>query len=65
MCIRDRVYSCGAKEGYYNSDNFLDPNNEPTAPTAGSTVYGVTGNVNINLSNSSICEMCIRDRYGT
>ena len=52
-----KVYSCGAKEGYYNSDNFLDPNNEPTAPTAGSTVYGVTGNVNINLSNSSICEI--------
>ena len=52
-----KVYSCGAKEGYYNSDNFLDPNNELTAPTAGSTVYGVTGNVNINLSNSSICEI--------
>ena len=52
-----KVYSCGAKEGYYNSDNFLDPNNEPTAPTAGSAVYGVTGNVNINLSNSSICEI--------
>ena len=43
-----KVYSCGAKEGYYNSDNFLDPNNEPTAPTADSAVYGVTGNVNIN-----------------
>ena len=53
----DKVYSCGAKEGYYNSDNFLDPNNEPTAPTAGSAVYGVTGNVNINLSNSPICEI--------
>ena len=52
-----KVYSCGAKEGYYNSDNFLDPNNEPTAPTADSAVYGVTGNVNINLSNSSICEI--------
>ena len=52
-----KVYSCGAKEGYYNSDNFLDPNNEPTAPTAGSAVYSVTGNVNINLSNSSICEI--------
>lgn len=52
-----KVYSCGAKEGYYNSDNFLDPNNEPTAPTAGSAVYGVTGNVNINLSNSPICEI--------
>ena len=52
-----KVYSCGAKEGYYNSDNFLDPNNEPTAPTAGSAVYGVTGNVDINLSNSSICEI--------
>ena len=52
-----KVYSCGAKEGYYNSDNFLDPNNEPTAPTADSTVYGVTGNVDINLSNSPICEI--------
>ena len=52
-----KVYSCGAKEGYYNSDNFLDPNNEPTAPTADSAVYGVTGNVNINLSNSPICEI--------
>ena len=52
-----KVYSCGAKEGYYNSDNFLDPNNEPTAPTADSAVYGVTGNVDINLSNSSICEI--------
>ena len=52
-----KVYSCGAKEGYYNSDNFLDPNNEPTAPTADSAVYGVTGNVGINLSNSPICEI--------
>ena len=52
-----KVYSCGAKEGYYNSDNFLDPNNEPTAPTADSAVYGVTGNVDINLSNSPICEI--------
>ena len=52
-----KVYSCGAKEGYYNSDNFLDPNNEPTAPTADSAVYGVTGNVNINLSNSPIGEI--------
>ena len=52
-----KVYSCGAKEGYYNSDNFLDPNNEPTAPTADSAVYVVTGNVNINLSNSPICEI--------
>ena len=52
-----KVYSCGAKEGYYNSDNFLDPNNEPTAPTADSAVYGVTGNVNINLNNSPICEI--------
>ena len=52
-----KVYSCGAKEGYYNSDNFLDPNNEPTAPTAGSAVYGVTGNVNINLSNSPLYEI--------
>ena len=52
-----KVYSCGAKDGYYNSDNFLDPNNEPTAPTADSAVYGVTGNVNINLNNSPICEI--------
>ena len=52
-----KVYSCGAKEGYYNSDNFLDPNNEPTAPTADSAVYGVTGNVNINLSNSPLYEI--------
>ena len=52
-----KVYSCGAKEGYYNSDNFLDPNNEPTAPTADSAVYGVTGNVDINLSNSPIFEI--------
>lgn len=52
-----KVYSCGAEEGYYNSDNFLDPNNEPTAPTADSTMYGVTGDVNINLSNSSLYEI--------
>ena len=52
-----KVYSCGAEEGYYDSDNFLDPNNEPTAPTANSAVYGVTSDVDINLSNSSIYEI--------
>ena len=52
-----KVYSCGAEEGYYNSDNSLDPNNEPTAPTENSAVYGVTGNVDINLNNSSLYEI--------
>lgn len=52
-----KVYSCGAEEGYYNSDNFLDPNNQPTAPTADSALYGVTGSVNINVNNSTVSDI--------
>lgn len=48
------IYSCGAKEGYYNSDNFLDPYNAPDAPVANPSVYPVTGNVSIDLNDSSI-----------
>lgn len=48
------IYSSGAKEGYYNGDNFLDPNNEPEAPAANSADYPVTGSVSIGLSDSYI-----------
>ena len=48
------IYSSGAREGCYNSENFLDPDNEPEAPNADAEKYPVNGNVSIGLSESSI-----------
>jgi len=51
------IYSCGAKEGYYNSENFLDPYNEPDEPIANPFSYHVTGNILIDLTDSAICSI--------
>lgn len=48
------IYSSGAKEGYYNSENFLDPDNEPEAPVADALLYPIQGVVSIQLTDSGI-----------
>lgn len=48
------VYGSGAKEGYYNGENWLDPYNEPEAPEADGEVYPVSGKVTLKLSDSSV-----------
>ncbi|MGN0106578.1 MAG: hypothetical protein ACI4A5_02620, partial [Hominilimicola sp.] len=48
------IYASGAKEGDYNSENFLDPNNEPLAPEADYYSYPVMAAVCINVSDSGI-----------
>lgn len=54
------VYSCGAQEGYYNGDNFMDPNNEPEIPEASSESFPVNGAVSVNLNNTGL-----KNVYGT
>ncbi len=54
------IYSCGALEGIYNSDNFMDPDNEPDFPTENSKNCPVTGSVSVELSHTGI-----RAVYGT
>lgn len=51
------IYAGGALEGYYNDDNFLDPDNEPEPPTAIPNIYYVSGNVSIKLNNTGIREI--------
>lgn len=48
------VYSCGAAEGYYNGENFLDPDNEPQFPVDNPNNYPVAGRVSIELNNTGI-----------
>lgn len=48
------IYASGAKEGYYNAENFLDPYNEPEAPVADSAKYPVSGDVSLELNDSNI-----------
>lgn len=48
------VYACGAAEGYYNSENFLDPGNEPDAPGANPYNYPVNGKVSVSFSDTGI-----------
>lgn len=54
------IYSCGAKEGYYNAENFMDPNNEPDFPAADHEKYPVNGSVSIELNNTGV-----KTVYGT
>lgn len=54
------IYSCGAKEGYYNAENFMDPNNEPHFPVADHEKYPVNGSVSIELNNTGV-----KTVYGT
>jgi hypothetical protein len=48
------IYASGAAEGYYNSENFLDPDNEPENPTADSALYPVSGAVSIKLNDCGL-----------
>ncbi len=51
------IYACGAKEGYYNGNNFLDPGNEPDFPKADAYSYPVSGSVSIELNDTGIREI--------
>ena len=48
------IYASGAQEGYYNGENFLDPNNQPLAPTADSSVYPVTAPVSVSINDGGV-----------
>lgn len=48
------IYSCGAKEGYYNVENLFDKNNEPDDPYPQSDNYPVGGSVKIDLCNTGL-----------
>jgi len=48
------VYASGAAEVYYDSDNFLDPENEPKPPEMNPYDYPVRGKVSIELRNTGI-----------
>jgi hypothetical protein len=47
------IYASGAVEGRYNGQNFLDPKNEPEAPSA-NIGLPITGGVSISLDNSYV-----------
>lgn len=49
-----KIYASGAKEGNYNGDNFLDPDNEPDSPIASADMFLSAGNVSIELNDSAI-----------
>lgn len=48
------IYSCGAKEGYYDDENFMDPDNEPDFPEADHEKYQVNGRVFVELNNTGV-----------
>lgn len=48
------IYASGASEGYYNGDNFMDPDNEPEPPDANPIVYPVSGKVSVELRNTGV-----------
>lgn len=48
------IYASGAKEGYYNSENFMDPSNEPKPPGANPEAYPVSGKVIITLNETGV-----------
>lgn len=51
------IYASGAKEGYYDSNNIFDVNNEPEDPSANPALYPVLGNVLINLNKTGAKEV--------
>ncbi len=51
------IYASGAEEGYYNSENFLDPDNKPDDPIADSVNYPMLGDVSVNLNKTSLEEV--------
>lgn len=48
------IYACGALEGYYYGDNFLDPYNEPEFPTENADSFPVNGSVSVELDNTGV-----------
>lgn len=48
------VYAGGAAEGYYNSENFFDINNEPEPPKVNPAAYPVRGKVSVSLNHTGI-----------
>lgn len=54
------VYACGALEGYYDGDNFMDYNNRPEFPTANAKFFPVNGSVSVGLNNTGL-----KSVYGT
>lgn len=48
------IYACGALEGYYNGNNFLDPDNEPGFPTENADIFPVGGAVSVELNNTGV-----------
>lgn len=54
------VYACGAQEGYYDGDNFMDYNNRPEFPTANAERFPVNSSVSVALNNTGLTKV-----YGT
>lgn len=48
------IYACGALQGYYNSEDFMNPDNEPDFPSADSDKFPVWGAVSIHLDETGI-----------
>ncbi|MBR6770566.1 MAG: fibronectin type III domain-containing protein, partial [Lachnospiraceae bacterium] len=48
------VYACGALEGVYDEDNFLDYESEPTDPTANASTFPMTGQVSLQVSGTNL-----------
>ena len=48
------VYACGALEGVYDEDNFLDYESEPTDPTANASEFPMTGQVSLQVSGTNL-----------
>ena len=55
-----KVYSSGAEEGYYDSGNFLDPDNFPEDPEADFVNFPLHGDVSVEINDSGVSEI-----YGT
>lgn len=48
------IYACGAREGYYDGDNFFDINNRPKFPAANAEDFPVNGSVSVKLNNTGV-----------
>lgn len=48
------IYASGAWQGYYNSEDFMNPDNEPDFPNADSVNFPVRGAVSIHLNETDI-----------
>lgn len=54
------VYAGGAWEGIYNENDFLNPDNKPTDPTADTANLSASGLVNVNINESSLRELHLK-----